>query len=191
MTLEPGPGQPSPRRRAGWRPASIVGRSLGFGAVTGAGVGCVIGLLLVAIPGLAGASGGGGTGILTILVGLVATGSLGAGFGAVIGLACGFVASIPLLIVQECASVTTRQPTRQPARGPGAPTGIRRTVAGLIGGGGAALLPAGLGFRELTRHSAGGAAFLFWLAAVAFFLGLLLGPYVVYGNPPRRRKPGR
>lgn len=175
----------TPRRRVARRPASIFGRSLGFGAVTGGAIGLLIALTLVVIPTVTGATGGAGSGVLTSLGALVFVGSYAIGFGAIVGLVCGFVASIPLLIAQEIA---TSKP-RPPVRGRSARPGLRRSVAGLIGGAGAALVPLGLAIANLAGHDAGAAGFFGWFATAVFFLGMLLAPYVVYGSPPKRRKP--
>ncbi|HEY2641299.1 MAG TPA: hypothetical protein VGI66_15625 [Streptosporangiaceae bacterium] len=186
MTLEPGHGHPSSRREPDWRPASIVGRSLGFGAATGAVVGFVIALVLSGVGAASTASGPGGpSGLEDFFAGLLWVGAYAVGIGAIIGVACGFVACIPLLLAQECARVSTRPA----ARGAGAPPGVSRAAAGLIAGTGAALLPLGFAIRGLLVHSVSGALVLAWLATVVFFLGLLLGPYVVYGSAPKRRKP--
>jgi len=52
-----------------------------------------------------------------------------------------------------------------------------------------ALLPLGFAIRGLLVHSVSGALVLVWFATMVFFLGLLVGPYVVYGSAPKRRKP--
>ncbi len=115
----------TPRRRAARRPASIFGRSLGFGAVTGGAIGLLIALILVVIPTVTGATAAAGSGVLTSLGALVFVGSYAIGFGAIVGLVCGFVASIPLLIAQEIA--TSR--LRPPVRGRSARPGLRRSVS--------------------------------------------------------------
>jgi hypothetical protein len=188
MTLEPGDRHPSSTREPDWRPASIVGRSLGFGAATGAIVGFVIAVVLSGLGAAGLASGPGGPGRLeAFLAGLLWVGAFAVGIGAFIGVACGFVACIPLLLAQECARVRARPP----ARGTSAPPGVTRAAAGLIAGTGAALLPLGFAIRALLVHSVGGALTLAWFATLVFFLGLLLGPYVVYRGAPKRSKPAR
>jgi len=121
-----------------------------------------------------------GTGyVLGALGAVVVFGPYAAVVGGVIGMACGLLASVPMLLVGDADR-----------RGNGRASRARRDRASLAAGGGAALLPAVLGIWESVRGAEGLAGAWLCVAGMAALGGMALGPCVLYrrraGEAPRR-----
>ena len=160
-------------RYAEWRPGRVVARSAGLGAAYGALIGFVVILVPTVVAGIAG-------GGLSVLAVLVLGGFCAAGIGAVVGMACGLVASVPLLLAAGSAR------TRDQAGRPRLP--INRWRASLTGGIGAVLLPGALLVTAEVLGAYGWAFICFFVGAAAFAAGAALGPYVLYGKRGQSRR---
>ena len=154
-------------RQALWEPGQIIPRALGYGAITGGGIGLTVGLVLAAVSG----------GELAILV------LFGPVVGVLAGIICGFPAGLVLLCTGEM--LAARTPAQQgPA--PRRRVPVHAAAMSLAAGAGAALSPLGIATYFAVAGDTGPAYFYFFAATALFVLGAPFGPMVAYG-PARRR----
>lgn len=148
----------------------MLGRCVGYGAGAGVLIGFVVLLTLYCI----GFAESGSVGLAGLEFAAPAV-VIALGSGAVIGMVCGLVAFIPLLVAGECdRSLGVSADGRRTLR-------IRRVRAALYAGGGAALLPAGLATLTSVWHEQWRAVPLFFVGSMALCGGFALGPQVMYG----------
>jgi hypothetical protein len=141
---------------------SIVLRSLGYGA----GYGAAAGTALLAVSSLYSAVVDHD---VTWLGAAIMFSVFAAILGAVVGVACGLVGGIALVVLRQRAAAS-RAGTR------------------LIAGAGAALVP-GVCTALLNRPDAVVLGLALSLTLMTFGIGVAIGPRVLYGRPPRRRRP--
>jgi hypothetical protein len=140
-----------------------VARSLGCGACSGALSGIVVVAAVLFAVGLA-------TGYLVGALGTVLVlGPYAAVAGGLIGMACGLLASAPILLVGDADRRRTGRSSR-----------ARQDRASLAAGGGAALLPAVLGAWEASRGAEFWAGIFLCVAGIAALAGMALGPCILY-----------
>ena len=158
-------------RRAVWEPGQIMPRALGYGAITGGGIGLTIGLVLTAVSG----------GVLAILV-IV---------GLVVGMLAGIVCGLPAGVVLLCtgAVLAARTPAQNGLAGRRR-VPVHATAMSLAAGAGAALAPLGIATYFEAAGNIWPAHFYLFATAVLFVLGAPFGPAVAYG-PARRREQTR
>jgi hypothetical protein len=154
-------------RQAVWEPGQIMPRALGYGAITGGGIGLTIGLVLTAVSG----------GVLAILV------IVGLVFGVLAGIVCGLPAGVVLLCAGAVLAARTPAPIGLAGR---RRVPVHAAAMNLAAGAGAALSPLGIATYFAAAGNTGLAHLYLFAAAVLFALGTPFGPAVAYG--PARRK---
>lgn len=144
--------------------SSILCRSFGYGAASGAAIGAIIVIMLVAVGTLTALNAG------VMLPGILIIAPIAAWIGAIVGAACGLTAGLGLVIFRRQA-------------------GSSRCAVRLVAGAGAGMLPAiwAVAVMASSGHH-WGLPVLYALTCVVVALAAALGPYAFFGSPRRRRR---